>query len=175
MGDLTPGQKRFRVFSNRYLAANIGYSVGPVIGAYIGIGGKTGTFLLAGAVYLSYAVLLTILLNKYRFQSNDAPYEKVTVNHVYNVLRKDVGLLFFLIGGILLTTVHGQMSVTHEITTPPPRTLSCPGSSLVFGKGKWAENACAARCAVRWKMIKKAKNNRLRPSGFATIIVTNRI
>jgi MFS family permease len=56
MGDLTPDQKRVRVFSNRYLAANIGYSVGPVIGAYIGIGGDTGTFLLAGTVYLSYAV-----------------------------------------------------------------------------------------------------------------------
>lgn len=34
MADLTPDEKRYRMFANRYLAFNLGLSIGPMLGAF---------------------------------------------------------------------------------------------------------------------------------------------
>ncbi|MFY0543601.1 MDR family MFS transporter [Brevibacillus sp. H7] len=114
MGDLTPEEKRFRVFSNRYMAINLGFSIGPMVGAFLGIGGSSFAFALAAAVYVVYAIALILCFRAFRVKeamSGDRE-EAVTVSRIWQVLRRDTVLFLFTIGGVLLMTVHGQMSVT---------------------------------------------------------------
>ncbi len=119
MGDLTPEDQRFRMFSHRYLANNIGWVIGPIVGAFLGIGGSAGTFLLTAGVYVLYVLVLIFLFRVYG--ASDLPddgegcreeqAEAVSLVQMWRVLRSDTALFCFIIGGILLTTVHGQMSV----------------------------------------------------------------
>lgn len=113
MADLTAEEKRFRVFSNRYLAVNLGFSIGPAVGGFLGIGGSSFTFLLTGAIYVLYCLALMVLLYFFSVrQESGSDTEKVSVFQAWKVLSRDAVLLFFIVGGILLTTVHGQMPVT---------------------------------------------------------------
>jgi MFS family permease len=113
MADLTPKEKRFRVFSNRYIAGNIGYSIGPIIGTFVGATGNTLAFLLTALIYVGYFLLMAILIRFIKINAGEEEiYEKVTISEAWNVFRKDRVLLLFIVGGIFLTTVHGEMSVT---------------------------------------------------------------
>jgi MFS family permease len=55
MSDMTPVDQRYGVFSLRYTAANIGYSVGPLIGAWLGLTGGNGAFVFSCVTFLAYA------------------------------------------------------------------------------------------------------------------------
>lgn len=115
MGDLTAEEKRFRVFSNRYLAVNLGVAVGPMLGAFLGISGSGIAFLLTACSTLLFAIVLALACKKYQVSEHAAAGqngEKASLPQIWNVLKQDVALLAFVVGGILLVTVHGQMSVT---------------------------------------------------------------
>lgn len=113
MGDLTPEDKRFRMFANRYLAVNLGFSIGPMVGALLGIGGSSLTFVIASAMYVVFAVTLILLIKSMLVQTKSNPSEKsLSVVEVFHVLRHDHILFLFIVGSIFLFTVHGQMSVT---------------------------------------------------------------
>ncbi len=113
MGDLTPENKRFRMFSNRYLAINLGFTIGPMTGVLLGIGGSSFTFILTSCLYLVYAIVLAVLFPAFVGESiGEASEEKITAGKAWQVLRSDLVLFLFILGGILLMTVHGQMSVT---------------------------------------------------------------
>ena len=119
MGDYTPEEKRFRVFSNRYLAINAGATIGPLLGAWIGIAGSGTAFLLTAVSYIVFSILLCVVLNRYGQDERHTAKtdeqedgEKAGFLQMWRVLRRDTALLFFVLGGILLVTVHGQMSVT---------------------------------------------------------------
>lgn len=112
MGDLTPKKLRFRVFSNRYLAVNLGYSIGPMLGSWLGLGGSAFAFLLTSCTYMLYAISLIFIFRKWRSKASiRSEEEKVNIVQAWNILRGDRVLFLFILGGILLTTVHGQMSV----------------------------------------------------------------
>ncbi|NGQ94156.1 MFS transporter [Brevibacillus sp. SYP-B805] len=112
MGDVTPQEKRYRVFANRYLANNIGFSLGPLLGALLGISGDASGFYLTAGAYLIYAAALMLLLRRCRVQPlEEAGAERISAGSAWRVLRRDGVLLLFLLGSICLTTVHGQMSV----------------------------------------------------------------
>lgn len=49
----------------RYLALNLGATVGPLLGAYAGIAANNQAFLLTGILYLCYGFILLIILKKY--------------------------------------------------------------------------------------------------------------
>ncbi|GED68467.1 MFS transporter [Brevibacillus reuszeri] len=117
MGDLTPEDKRFRVFSNRYLAINLGVAIGPVLGAFLGIAGSGTAFMLTAISYVCFAAVLAFACKKYGIvdkpeQRGTGNTEKPSLSNMWQVLSRDVVLLIFVFGGILLVTVHGQMSVT---------------------------------------------------------------
>lgn len=115
MGDLTPEDKRFRVFSNRYLAINIGVAIGPMLGAFLGIAGSGTAFFLTAISYVCFAILLAVACKRYAITDTAAvagETEKPSLGRMWQVLKRDVVLLSFVTGGILLVTVHGQMSVT---------------------------------------------------------------
>ncbi|MED4827377.1 MFS transporter [Bacillus atrophaeus] len=112
IGDLTPEDQRFRVFSTRYSAMNLGFSIGPMVGAFLGIGGSSITFLLTSSVYLVYSIILVFLFQSFSVQQNtELNAERIGLAQAWNVVRSDKVLFFFILGGIMLTTVHGQISV----------------------------------------------------------------
>jgi MFS family permease len=113
MADLTPKEKRFRVFSLRYLCINIGVSVGPMLGALFGMMSGRLPFLATGLVYLTYAIVLRGLLNRFGIREIEGDKkENITVGSAWNVIRGDTVLRWFLAGGILGSIGYSQMSVT---------------------------------------------------------------
>ncbi|MGV3487314.1 MAG: MFS transporter [Tuberibacillus sp.] len=113
MGDLTPKEMRFRAFSNRYLAGNIGFSVGPIIGTLFGIAGNKGAFLFTAVIYVGYFLLLFILFRVYKISIEvSEAADKTPIKQALFIFGKDKALLLFVIGSVFLTTVHGEMSVT---------------------------------------------------------------
>ncbi|WGV61269.1 MFS transporter [Brevibacillus brevis] len=115
MGDLTPEHKRFRVFSNRYLASNLGFAIGPMLGAFWGISGSNLAFILTAVSLVSFAVILVVACRRCGVTDGgveNGEVERASLGEIWQVLRRDVVLLTFVTGGILLVTVYGQMSVT---------------------------------------------------------------
>lgn len=113
MADLTPKEKRFRVFSLRYMCINIGVAVGPMLGAWFGMMSGRMPFIVTGMIYLFYAVVLLRLLNRFGIrQIEGAKREEVTVASAWGVIRKDTVLRWFLAGGVLGGIGYSQMSVT---------------------------------------------------------------
>jgi MFS family permease len=113
LADLTPKDRRFRVFSNRYLASNIGYSIGPIIGTFFGVAGNTLAFMFSAIIYFLYFLLMVSIIRFYQIKDNQqAIDERVSLSQAWNVFRKDRVLLLFITGSVLLTAVHGEMSVT---------------------------------------------------------------
>lgn len=115
MGDLTPEDKRFRVFSNRYLANNLGGAIGPLLGAYLGIAGSGTAFVLTAVSYVLLMFVLAWACRKYGVGDGETAQQegdKPRLGQMWQVMSRDAALLSFVIGGILLVTVHGQMSVT---------------------------------------------------------------
>ncbi|HYK74895.1 MAG TPA: MFS transporter, partial [Pseudoneobacillus sp.] len=113
MADLTPKEMRFRVFSNRYMAGNIGYSIGPIIGTMFGIAGNNLAFIFSAGIYFIYFLLMFFFIQVYKgIEIQNPMEEQVSISQAWKVFRNDKVLLLFIIGSVLLTAVHGEMSVT---------------------------------------------------------------
>lgn len=113
MADLTPKEKRFRVFSLRYMCINIGVAVGPLLGAWFGMVSGRLPFIVTGCIYLFYAAVLLYLLNRFGISRIEGEKkERVTVGAAWGVIRKDTILRWFLTGGVLGSIGYSQMSVT---------------------------------------------------------------
>jgi MFS family permease len=113
MADLTEKEKRFQVFGLRYLAINIGVSVGPLLGALFAALDSTLPFIITGCIYLIYAGSLYMLLNKFGIKTIDGDNKaSATFLSAWNVVRNDVVLRYYLLGGIVTAIGYSQMTVT---------------------------------------------------------------
>jgi MFS family permease len=113
MADLTKPELRFRVFSMRYLAINIGVAIGPLLGAYFGMISGGLPFTITGFVYLIYAVLLQVLLDHFgikQIEGKEKGAETVTFRKAWKVIRQDVTFRFFLLGGMISMIGYSQMT-----------------------------------------------------------------
>ncbi|WP_019122069.1 MFS transporter [Brevibacillus massiliensis] len=114
MSDLTPPEKRFRLFSLRYWSGNVGFAVGPLVGGFLGLSGSPLPFVMTGVAYLLFTCVV------YRLAAGideptgaeAEPLERLTLPWAWKTVRGDRVLLLFILGGVLTMTVHGQMSVT---------------------------------------------------------------
>ncbi len=123
MADLTPPEKRHRVFAMRYMAINIGVAVGPIIGALFAVQGSAMPFILTGAVYLLYVIILQLLLNRFGIkQIEGQKKEHVTFRKAWDVVIHDAAFRYYVTGGILGAIGYSQMSGTlskfTEMTMP---------------------------------------------------------
>jgi predicted MFS family arabinose efflux permease len=102
------------VFSMRYLASNIGVSVGPLLGAWLGIGHGSLPFAITGAFYFIYAITLYSLVIGFGIRQIEggAKKETVTIASAWQVIRSDVILRFFIPGAIVVGIGYCQMTVT---------------------------------------------------------------
>ncbi|PWK15941.1 MDR family MFS transporter [Tumebacillus permanentifrigoris] len=121
MGDLTPQEMRYRVFSIRYIFANFGFAVGPMIGAVLGLVAGSGPFLVTGVFYLLYAVVLHLLVNRFGIDELEVEHtqsvERVTISSALRVITHDRVLLWYLIGGVFMQFGYSQMTTLSEYTT----------------------------------------------------------
>ena len=112
IADLTPQDRRLKAFGLRYTAINIGATVGPLIGAYLAFLSANLAFFITSFVYLVYAIALSYMMSKIPFE-NDAPKgDKVTFRSALKVMRRDVPLRYYLLGGILVNLGYSQVNST---------------------------------------------------------------
>ncbi|UFJ41458.1 MFS transporter [Brevibacillus humidisoli] len=113
MGDLTPPEKRMRLFSFRYTAVNIGFAIGPLIGTALALIDQRVPFLIGAVIYLLYVVFLQFAFRYFAYEDvQTTAEEKITVRSAVEVIRYDRVLGFFILGSIFTMTVMGEMSVT---------------------------------------------------------------
>ncbi|MEH7073192.1 MDR family MFS transporter [Neobacillus drentensis] len=109
MADLTDKEKRMKVYSLRYTAMNIGASVGPLVGAYLASTSAKLSFAITGTTYLSYAIVLVILLNKFIVHHTGQSKKVVSFSNAFSIIKSDKALRYLIIGIILVNMGYVQI------------------------------------------------------------------
>ncbi|WP_240620344.1 MDR family MFS transporter [Peribacillus acanthi] len=113
ISDLTPRENRMRAFSLRYTAINIGAAIGPLLGAYFATKSADLTFLITGTMYLLYATMLFLQMNKHLPSSvtgsTNRKNNTMSIKAVFHVIRKDRMLLMLILGTILVNAGYSQV------------------------------------------------------------------
>lgn len=113
MADVTPPEKRFRVFSLRYTAINVGVAVGPIAGAVLAKTSVALPFMITALIYLIYVVSLQGLLNKFGIKKIEGQKkEHVTFRRAFNVVVNDKAFRLYMVAGMLGAIGYSQMSST---------------------------------------------------------------
>ncbi|MGG1659365.1 MDR family MFS transporter [Brevibacillus sp. NRS-1366] len=113
MADVTPPEKRFRVFSLRYTAINVGVAVGPIAGAVLAKTSVALPFMITAIIYLFYVISLQGLLNKFGIkQIEGQKKETVTFGRAFRVVVQDKAFRLYMIAGVLGAIGYSQMSST---------------------------------------------------------------
>lgn len=112
MSDLSDTSERFRIFSLRYLAINIGAAVGPLAGTYLGLVASSTPFLITGTVYFCYALALTLMLRSIVMQQRGEYKEPFRLRIAWDTIKEDVPLRFYVLGGIIWMFGYSQMDST---------------------------------------------------------------
>lgn len=118
ISDSLPPEQRLKAFARRYVAVNIGFAVGPPLGAAIGLLETSLAFAVTGGVYVLFAAALLLTARSGSFAAADgAPGPDGQSSGWKAALRSvatDTSLLLFTVGSMLATSVHGQMSITFS-------------------------------------------------------------
>ncbi|MGF7535834.1 MFS transporter [Bacillus mexicanus] len=112
MVELADNKKRLSIFSLRYLAINVGGALGPLLGTYLGLVSSGTPFTITGAVYLCYALLLFIMMNKLLLKHKRNSKKEFHLSFIVKTLKKDVALRYYIAGGIFLLFSYSQMEST---------------------------------------------------------------
>lgn len=111
IADLTPKDRRMKAYSMRYMAINIGAAGGPLLGAYFALQSANLTFLITAISYLVYGVSLLVLMNKFTIP-HPAATKRVKFIDALRVIKTDIPLRYFIIGGILTGLGYSQIQST---------------------------------------------------------------
>ncbi|UQZ48281.1 MFS transporter [Bacillus sp. PK3-037] len=112
MVELADSKKRLSIFSLRYLAINVGGALGPLLGTYLGLVSSGTPFIITGAVYLCYALLLLFMMNKLLLKHKRNSKKEFHLSFIVKTLKKDVALRYYIAGGIFLLFSYSQMEST---------------------------------------------------------------
>jgi MFS family permease len=141
-GKLLPVAEQSRVFSVRYTLINIGYAVGPFIGAGLAHWSMKLPFLVSASLGVGYFVAYSIHGDR-NLSSADAATAPVSFLAVGRILLKDHRLVCFTLGGMLSAVVFGQFTAylsQYLVTTSTPEFTYRVISSVV------AVNAAVVIC-----------------------------
>lgn len=125
--DLTASEMRPGMHSIRYLTANAGYGIGPLLGLWIGLVGGTTPFLFLSGLFVVFSVLLAWLFHRYKGDLVSSHAEASIVNKAiksfsmkaaFSILTKDYALLMIVLGGVFTTTIEGLWSVSMAAYLP---------------------------------------------------------
>ncbi|WP_134687445.1 MDR family MFS transporter [Brevibacillus migulae] len=140
IGDVTPEEKRVRVFSIRYVIVNGAYAVGPIIGAwFVNSDYANLPFLIAGAIHLMFMLGLDKeykkwdnLINTQGSRGNNGS-SKVSFAKSLQTVASDSVILSLIAGGILVNFVEGQWSVPLAFVTESRLENAAQVISLTVG------------------------------------------
>jgi len=127
IADLTPEEKRMRVFSIRYLAIHIGTAIGPGIGAALALLSASLIFWTTGFMYWIYAGLLIVLMMRIQVKETvDGSKPPTGLADAFRVLMRDRILQFAILGGMLAFVGYSQI----ETNLPLMLSQDLPGQNL---------------------------------------------
>ncbi|MFS0557313.1 MDR family MFS transporter [Brevibacillus sp. 179-C9.3 HS] len=113
MADVTPQEKRLRVFGIRYMAINVGVAVGPIAGVVLAKSSVALPFLMTALIYFIYVISLQGLLNKFGIkQIEGQKKEVVTFGRAFSVVVHDKAFRLYMLAGVLGAIGYSQMSST---------------------------------------------------------------
>lgn len=111
LSDMTTPEQRYRVFTLRYTFNNLGWAIGPIIGALLGMSAGAGAFLITGGVYLVYALIMQGMFSRYDISRlQGAGKEVVTFRKAATTVWGDKALLLFILGSIMGTLCYSQIT-----------------------------------------------------------------
>lgn len=168
-GKLLPEAERGKVFSVRYSLINIGYAVGPFIGAGFAHMDMKLPFLISAA--LGVGTFLTYMVWGDRTLSpTDRASPPISFAAVGRILLKDYRLVCFTIGGALSAVAFGQFTgyiSQYLVTTSTPEFTYQVISAVV------AVNATVVIC-LQYLVGKRITNehlNRWLTAGFSLFLL----
>lgn len=113
LADVTPKDKRPKVFGLRYWAINIGATFGPLLGAYFGLSSSAVAFWLTAGVYGAYGFVMWVVINRYKEdlieETDTTPKLPVTFRKAIQVIRMDIALRYFVLAGIIENVGYSQI------------------------------------------------------------------
>ncbi|MDR6946640.1 MFS family permease [Pseudomonas sp. 2957] len=109
LSEQLPVGQRVKAFSLNYTLTNIGYAVGPMIGAVIAGVQPSAPFIVAGAIAIgSIFLLLGATRDASPISSGSAPQSFLDT---LMILKNDRTMVLFTLGCLLSTLVHGRFTL----------------------------------------------------------------
>lgn len=108
-GSLLPIDQRSEVFSIKYTLTNIGYAIGPFLGAGVASLDISLPFLLSAGLGAGYFIVYCVWGDK-RLASVGAGPPSASFLAVGHVVLRDYRLVCFTLGGVLSAVVFGQFT-----------------------------------------------------------------
>lgn len=109
VSDVTSESERFQAFSIYRILGNVGWAIGPLIGAYIYNAGVELVFLFVAFASVVQFVIVLVMVRE-RLVPNR--WTDIRKEAKFNILSFDRYLIFFGAGTFLITLVASQFSVT---------------------------------------------------------------
>lgn len=168
-GKLLPEVERGKVFSVRYSLINIGYAVGPFIGAGFAHMDMKLPFLISAALGVA-TFLMYMIWGDRTLTPTDRASPPISFASVGRILLKDYRLVCFTIGGALSAVAFGQFTgyiSQYLVTTSTPEFTYQVISAVV------AVNATVVIC-LQYLVGKRITNehlNRWLTAGFSLFLL----
>jgi MFS family permease len=155
-GHLLPEEERGRVFSIKYTLTNVGYAVGPFLGAGLAQLDISLPFLLSAGLGAGFALIYYLWGDK-SLRRVDASRPPMAFMAVGKLLLKDYRLICFTLGGLLSAVVFGQftayLSQFLVVTSTPEYTYEVISAAV-------ATNATLVIC-LQYSIGKHISNKHL--------------
>ncbi|AJX31736.1 MFS transporter [Burkholderia oklahomensis] len=109
ISDNLPPEQRLRAFARRYLAINVGFAIGPLLGASLGLLDKSPVFLITGAVYLLFSIAIYAITARLVFGSppHGAAASDLPLAAKLRIIGTDRRLILFTAGSMLAIGAAG--------------------------------------------------------------------
>lgn len=104
-----PVAERSEVFSIKYTLTNIGYAVGPLLGAWLAQQGSSLPFVLSSALGSGFFILY-LAQGARHLTPGASPHQPPAFLALGRLLLRDHRLICFTLGGLLSAVVFGQFS-----------------------------------------------------------------
>lgn len=104
IADFTTSEQKRAAFSFRYMAANVGAAIGPLLGAILGFSGSMHGFYVTSVFLLAYFVLFFVLTSYYKDYVTDHSSQlkpsnsQVSFVETMHILLRDKALRYFVMG-----------------------------------------------------------------------------
>ncbi|MCP2053077.1 UNVERIFIED_ORG: MFS family permease [Pseudomonas fluorescens] len=124
-GSLLPVDRRSEAFSIKYTLTNIGYAVGPFLGAGLATVDASLPFMLSAGLGAGFLLIYCVWGNRHLLTAEASP-PSIAFLAVGTLLLRDYRLVCFTLGGLLSAVVFGQFTAYLSqyliVTTTPQET-----------------------------------------------------